>query len=484
MQFETRGGITLRICLFLEGSYPHVTGGVSTWAQMLIKNMPEFEFIIYSIGAEEKYRGAYKYKLPDNVVSVQEVFLDEMLKEKGRYGKKYRLTKDEVINLKSLITGQKVQWNYIFKLMAEKKIKNEMDFFMSYNFFDILREAYTEKFSSIPFTEFFWTVRSMLVPLFFLLNNKLPKADLYHSAANGYAGLLATMAKFIYKKPMLLTEHGIYSREREEEIIKSTWAKGYFKDMWIKFFYNICNCVYELSDEVLTLFEKNKEIEIELGCPAEKIKIVPNGIDVEAFASIESKEPEENLHQCDYINIATITRIVPIKDIKTMIQSFNFIKNVIKNVKFFIFGPTDEDEEYFLECKRLADRLGLDNLTFTGKVDVRDYIKDMDILVMTSISEGQPFVILEGMAAKKPFVVTDVGGCQELLYGNNDGFGKAGLVEPVMDIEKIAKAIIRLCRNDELRKKMGENGFNRVSNLYGYKKCVESYRAIYQRFSK
>ena len=472
----------MKICLFLEGSYPHVTGGVSTWVQMLIKNMPEFEFIIYSIGAEEKYRGVFKYKLPDNVTGVQEVFLDEMLKEKGQYGKRYKLSKDEIKNLKSLITGEKVEWGHIFKLMAEKRINNAMDFFMSYNFFDILREGYVEKFSSVPFTEFFWTVRSMLVPLFFLLNSKLIKADLYHSAANGYAGLLAVMAKFIYKKPMLLTEHGIYSREREEEIIKSTWAKGYFKDMWIKFFYNICSCVYELSDEVLTLFEKNKEIEVELGCPAEKINIVPNGIDIKAFAGTDSEGLTEDLRQDDHINIATITRIVPIKDIKTMIQSFNYVKNVIKNVKFFIFGPTDEDEEYFLECKQLADRLGLDDLTFTGKVDVRDYIKDMDILVMTSISEGQPFVILEGMAAKKPFVTTDVGGCQELLYGNNDGFGKAGLVEPVMDIEKIAKAIIRLCRDSQLRKKMGENGFNRVSSLYGYEKCVESYRTIYQHF--
>jgi hypothetical protein len=144
----------LKICLFLEGSYPHVTGGVSTWAQMLIKNMPEFEFIIYSIGAEEKYKGIYKYKLPDNVTAVREVFLDEMLKEKGVYGKRYKLSKDEINNLKSLITGEKVEWSHIFKLMAEKRIKNALDFFMSYNFFDILRDGYMEKFGSVPFTEF------------------------------------------------------------------------------------------------------------------------------------------------------------------------------------------------------------------------------------------------------------------------------------------------------------------------------------------
>ena len=133
---------------------------------------------------------------------------------------------------------------------------------MSISFFDILKEAYIEKFKLIPFTEFFWTVSSMLVPLFFLLKNPLPKADLYHSASNGYAGIFASMSKFIYKKPFILTEHGIYSREREEEIIKSSWAKGYFKDMWIKFFYNICGGVYGYADKVITLFEKNREIEI------------------------------------------------------------------------------------------------------------------------------------------------------------------------------------------------------------------------------
>ena len=59
-----------------------------------------------------------------------------------------------------------------------------------------------------------------------------------------------------------------------------------------------------------------------------------------------------------YINIATITRIVPIKDIKTMIQSFNYVKEKI-NARFFIIGPTDEDEDYFNECKRLVERLRL-----------------------------------------------------------------------------------------------------------------------------
>ncbi len=464
-----------------------MTGGVSTWVQILIENLTEHQFIIYSIGAESKHRGNFKYNIPDNVIEVKEIFLDEMLRERGRYGKNYKLPGDTVSNLKKLITGDKVDWEHIFKLLEANNIKNEMDFFMSINFFNILRSAYEEKYAAIPFTEFFWTVRSMLVPLFFLLKNPPPLADLYHSASTGYAGIFGTIAKYLYNKPFILTEHGIYSREREEEIIKSNWVKGYFKDMWIKFFYNICYGAYEKSDKVLTLFEKNRQIEIELGCPVEKITIVPNGINIDSFSrsldnlSNNETRPGDNN---GFINIGTITRVVPIKDIKTMLYSFNQVKSFVSNAKFYIMGTTEEDKEYFNECLNLVKRLGLKDIEFTGKVDVSKHIGRMDIMVLTSISEGQPFAILEGMASKKPFIATDVGGCRELLQGRDDGFGDAGIVVSVMDVEKIAKAIIRLAHDPDLRIKMGENGKKRVDSFYTYDRCVESYRKIYNSFKK
>jgi len=473
----------MKICLLIEGSYPHVTGGVSTWAHMLIKNLSEHEFTIFSIGAEEKYRGSFKYELPGNVSEVKEMFLDEMLKSKGNYGRKYTLSKDMAVNLKRLITGERICWDQIFRAISENRIRNEMDFFMSINFFDIISDAYEEKYSGVPFTEFFWTVRSMLVPLFFLLGNRLPKADIYHSAATGYSGIFGSMAKFLYKKPFIITEHGIYSREREEEIIKSSWAKGHFKDMWIKFFYNVCNGAYEYADRVLTLFEKNMQIEIGLGCLPEKIEVVPNGIDISSFKDIP--DIKNSISQQGSINIATVTRVVPIKDIKTMLQSFNRVHREVPNARFFVIGPTDEDEQYYEECRRLINRLGLKGVTFTGKVDVKNYIRNIDIMVLTSISEGQPFAILEGMAAAKPFVSTDVGGCRELLYGrHDDGFGNAGIVVPVMDIEKISDAIIKLSKNPLLRRKMGLSGQSRVSALYTFEKCVKSYRDVYSLYEK
>ena len=81
----------------------------------------------------------------------------------------------------------------------------------------------------------------------------------------------------------------------EEEIIKANWVKGYFKDLWINYFYTLSSSIYNLSDEVITLFSRNKEIEIELGCDANKISIIPNGIEIEEYQHVIRTLPEDKI---------------------------------------------------------------------------------------------------------------------------------------------------------------------------------------------
>lgn len=64
----------MRICLVLEGSYPYVHGGVSTWMHQYITEMKEHEFIVWVIGANEEKKGQFVYEFPPNVVEVREVF--------------------------------------------------------------------------------------------------------------------------------------------------------------------------------------------------------------------------------------------------------------------------------------------------------------------------------------------------------------------------------------------------------------------------
>ena len=75
----------LRICLVLEGCYPYVHGGVSTWMHQYITVMKEHEFVLWVIGAHACDRGKFVYELPDNVVEVHEVFLDDALTWKSKW---------------------------------------------------------------------------------------------------------------------------------------------------------------------------------------------------------------------------------------------------------------------------------------------------------------------------------------------------------------------------------------------------------------
>lgn len=466
----------MKICLVAEGSYPYITGGVSSWIHQLITGLPEHRFIIYAIGAHQKNKGIFKYQLPSNVLEVKEVFLDAYLSDETKLRKRIKLTETEQEAVISLLAGENVNWNDFFSMLTGSKLPSVGDFVTSKDFFDIIYQLCERKYTQIPFTEMVWMIRSMILPLFLIIREEMPEADLYHSVCTGYGGTLGSLGKFLHNKPFILTEHGIYTREREEEIIKANWIKGYFKDIWIDYFYSLSNCAYSFTDRVVTLFNRNKEIQIELGCQPEKISIIPNGVDTNQYQNLPSKEDQA----C--INIGAIVRVVPIKDIKSMIQSFALVKEEVPHAVFYIFGPTDEDPEYYEECLQLVDSLQVDDVIFTGSVDIKQYVGKMDILVLTSISEGQPLAVLEGLACGIPFVTTDVGSCRELLHGNEDEFGEAGFVVPVMHYAQTADAIVTLCKNEQLRKEMGENGLRRVTHLYTKTSFLEQYRQLYREF--
>jgi glycosyltransferase involved in cell wall biosynthesis len=465
----------MKICIIAEGSYPYITGGVSSWIHSIITRMPEHQFVIYAIGAYSKQKGQYKYKLPENIVEVKEIFLDAYMFEDGEWGQRFRLTNSKKKDIRALLGGEgNVDWNNIFNLLRSKKFQKVADFLSSKDYFDILEDLCRSDFNLVPFTEMFWTVRSMILPLFLTIRHEVPQADLYHSVSTGYAGVIGALAKHVHDKPFILTEHGIYSREREEEIIKADWVKGYFKDLWIEYFYRLSSCAYESADRVITLFGRNKEIEIELGCDPGKISIIPNGVNTEDYKGLSS------VMEDGIIRIGAVVRVVPIKDIKTMLQSFLIVKREVPNAELYVMGPIEEDDEYYLECLSMVKTLELEDVHFTGEVNIKDYLGRMDVLLLTSVSEGQPLAVLEGMACAKPFVTTNVGSCKELLAGLDDGIGPAGLVAPVMHYEQIGQALIQLCKDRNLREEMGQNGLERVQRYYKHKDFISSYRHLYQ----
>lgn len=468
----------MTICIIAEGCYPYVVGGVSSWIDSMIRSFPQYDFCIVAILADRDKRGKFAYDLPENVISVSEVYLnDEDFAPVTKIHKnRTQLQGSERYALNYMLSGDRDRWDDIFDMFAKKPSVN--DLLMGPDFLDAVKRVYDRGHTDAVFTDFLWTMRSMYLPLFFTLETDIPKADLYHCAATGYSGVIGAMAKHFYHKPLLISEHGIYTREREEELIRAQWVKGEYKDIWIAQFRKMSTLAYNRADLVTSLYGHARQLQLELGCPKEKTLVTPNGIDPSRYQDIPGKPPEDE----GYTVFGAIIRVAPIKDVITLIRAFSIAKKKASDIKLYICGPWEEEEEYAKSIFDMVDNMGLGDVVFTGRIRTPDYIGRMDCLVLTSISEGQPLTILEGYAAKKPSIATDVGNCRGLIEGESDSFGKAGIVTHIMHAEETAQAMLEMRNHPILRRQMGENGYKRLMNGYKLTDMQQTYADIYSNF--
>jgi glycosyltransferase involved in cell wall biosynthesis len=320
----------------------------------------------------------------------------------------------------------------------------------------------------------------------------IPEARLYHSLSTGFAGLLGTEMKRRTGLPFILTEHGIYWHEvslgADElecgfKIVKTENGDlqlGRTWEAWLRAFQDFARNAYASADHITTVCSFNMALQRSLGAPESKMQLIPNGVDISLNGVQASTATKPNKK----MQIALIGRVTPIKDIKTFIRACALVKERIADAEFLVIGPTDHDTSYATECSELARRLGLDSLVFTGEVDMKAHYPLIDIVVLTSISEAQPYAVLESFAHGIPVVVTDVGGCRELVDENGSSIGRTGTVCPVGDQAHIAEAIIELATNVPLYEQYARAGKKRANDLYTKENVVASYKSIYGHYLK
>jgi glycosyltransferase involved in cell wall biosynthesis len=160
------------------------------------------------------------------------------------------------------------------------------------------------------------------------------------------------------------------------------------------------------------------------------------------------------------------------------------VVNRIPDAEGWIAGPEEEDQEYVQECRKLTENLGLTSqVRFLGFQKVEDLFPRMGLLILSSISEAQPLVVLEGFASGVPVVTTDVGACRELIYGQGpggDGLGTAGAVVPMANPVALAEAALSLLEHPHQWHAAREAGIRRVQSLYTQSTMIEAYRKIYR----
>lgn len=466
----------MRICIISEGCYPYMVGGVSGWVHSMIQTFPKQEFVLLSVIANREQSGKFAYKLPENVTEVHELYLEDS--DWGSANKRHtsRLKKREYHALRSLLLNQDVEWSVLFDYFHGNDVSiNQL--LMGEDFYHAVEECYNLQYPDIVFSDFLWTMRSMYLPLFLALSMDVPQADIYHAVSTGYAGIVGSMGKHFYNAQFILSEHGIYTREREEELIKAEWVQRTYKKIWISQFKKMSKVAYDTADVVTGLYKHACELQEELGCPKEKLLITPNGIDYRRFEGLPGVSPENE----GYIHIGAIIRVAPIKDVKTMIQAFAYAKKRCPRLKLWIMGPYDEEPEYAAECFKMAEQMQIADIVFTGRIQVTDYLGFMDMTLLTSISEGQPLTILESFAAYVPVIATDVGNCRGLLYGEDDDFGKAGILTHIMNIEEIANAMVYMAENPQARRCMANAGYRRLMRKYKIEDMKKTYEDIYKK---
>lgn len=488
------------ITLLLEGTYPFIRGGVSSWVHQIITGLSEHSFSLIFLGGDPAHYGEQQYQLPDNVVHLECHYLMDTRavgKPRPRRGNPEAFLQQRTVH-EHFRKGTQVPGDLlreIFEGLGTRKGISHEDFLYSEESWEIIEDSYRQFCTEPSFVDYFWTIRTMHSPLFQLaeIARSIPDTAMVHSISTGYAGLLGTMISQQRGIPFALSEHGIYTKERKIDLSQAQWIQdpsdqvsanindqlGYIRRLWIRFFEVLGRLTYQQADTIVSLYRGNQARQLADGAAPERTCIIPNGIDPARFNEARASRPDAVPKV-----LGLVGRVVPIKDIKTFIRAMRTVCDVIPEAEGWIVGPEEEDPVYVSECRELVHSLGLEGqVRFLGFQNINDILPQLGLMVLTSISEALPLVILEAHAAGLPCLATDVGACRELIEGMSEEdqrLGHSGSVVPIADPEATAREAIRLLLDEPKWRSAQKAGLERVQRYYTLDSMFEAYRGIYR----
>lgn len=482
------------VMLILEGTYPFNGGGVSTWAHMLCNKVSNVNYTLYSINAD--YEAKSKYKLSDNVKNVIQVPLWSPLEPQEilSYGKKFYKTvnrkeqQDDTAVVESFLPIFRKLIRNIYSSTTDVEEMDDVIFDM-WSFFqkhdykktmrsravwktfrdmvtDIIAEDNHYEASLYDFTVGMRWIYRFLIPL----SIDVPKMDISHLTLSGFPVIPALVLKYKYGTPIVATEHGVFIRERLIAINSSEYS-FFLKNLLIRFSEAITKLVYYKADLILSVNKFNMSWEKKYGANPNKIDVIYNGIDHELFVPTEKPAHLKNVP-----TVVAAARIFELKDVLTMIRSCEVVKRSIPNVKFLVYGDNNAVPEYTKECMNLIAALGLENnFSLAGYHDKpHELFCEGDVSILTSISEGFPYTVLESMSCGIPVVATDVGGVTEALDD------KCGFICKPKDHEALGQSVVTLLQDEGLRKQMGAYARKKVIDNFTVDKFIKEYEIAYE----
>lgn len=320
--------------------------------------------------------------------------------------------------------------------------------FPYHNFSKLPRIEHTEKYDlhypryvyAVP-KKYFYPITGISYAHFvsrYAIKNIKPKPDLIHahfSYPDGF-GMIGLAKK--WNIPLVISALGTIER-------KVAYEGSYTSRQIIK--------AMNFADKVLSVSEDLKLHIVNLGINENKVIVVPNGVDTEKFKPAGKENARKLLNlPLDKNIILFVGALRSIKGVDYLIEAAkNFVDS---NTELYLVGRDDGLKK---SLKKMAQDFKItDFIKFIGPVNHEDiplWISASDILVLPSLSEGRPNVVLEALACEVPVVATDVGGIPELIIN-----GETGYLVPAKNPLELSEKVNKLLGDENQREKMGKFG--------------------------
>lgn len=219
------------------------------------------------------------------------------------------------------------------------------------------------------------------------------------------------------------------------------------------------NATARLCDGLIAVSEDTRRAYEDQGYPAERIEVIPNGVDLDDGGPTSDLRDELGLPAGAPL-VGEVARLCDVKGQRELIEA---IASVPEARLVLVGADLEQDGAFEAELRREADRHGVsERVIFAGRrADVGGLLGQLDVVALPSWTEGLPLVVLEAMARRRAIVATPVGGTPEVVTD-----GETGLLVQPRDPEALAAAIRRLLADPDLRSRLGEAGRRRVAGRF------------------
>jgi glycosyltransferase involved in cell wall biosynthesis len=226
--------------------------------------------------------------------------------------------------------------------------------------------------------------------------------------------------------------------------------------------------LYRRSDQILALTEDHRRFLTGwIGVPAEKLEILPNGIDTNRFAS-----PAET--DRDRKHVVCVASLTDVKNHADLLAAWIEVSREVPEARLTLIG----EGPLRANLERQASRSGIERcVEFAGlQTDTRPHLRRAGIFALSSKQESMPLALLEAMASGLACVAPRVGGIPEILQG-----GTAGLLVAPRDPQALAEALRNLLQDPEQQRELGSRAREKVARDYSLDKQIDRIESAYRK---